>query len=67
MPEAIDFTSCRVVLGKAYNGANGKKIAVEYNGTLYMLKFPLSGKNKPQSFPIQTTVSASILPAAFSI
>ena len=36
-----------MVLGKAYNGANGKKIAVEYNGTLYMLKFTPSGKNKP--------------------
>ncbi len=47
MSERIDFTNCRVVLGKAYNGANGKKIAVEYNGTLYMLKFPPSGKNKP--------------------
>lgn len=47
MAEKIDFTSCRVVLGKAYNGANGKKIAVEYHGTLYMLKFPPSGKNKP--------------------
>ncbi len=47
MAETIDFTNCRVVLGKAYNGANGKKIAVEYNGTLYMLKFPPSGKNKP--------------------
>lgn len=47
MAEAIDFTNCRVVLGKAYNGANGKKIAVEYNGTLYMLKFPPSGRKKP--------------------
>lgn len=47
MAETIDFTGCRAVLGKAYNGANGKKIAVEYNGTLYMLKFPPSGKNKP--------------------
>lgn len=47
MAETIDFTDCRVVLGKAYNGANGKKIAVEYEGTLYMLKFPPSGKNKP--------------------
>lgn len=45
--EGIDFSGCRVVLGKAYNGANGKKIAVEYSDTLYMLKFPPSGKNKP--------------------
>ena len=28
----IDFTDCRRVPGKAYNGANGKKIAVEYEG-----------------------------------
>ena len=38
MAEGIDFTSCRLIPGRAYNGANGKKIAVEYNGTLYMLK-----------------------------
>ena len=43
----VDFTKCRRILGKAYNGANGKKIAVEYNGSQYMLKFPPSGKNKP--------------------
>ena len=45
--EHIDFTKCRPVLGKAYNGANGKKIAVEYNREIYMLKFPPSAKNKP--------------------
>ena len=28
----IDFTQCKRVIGKAYNGANGKKIAVEYEG-----------------------------------
>ena len=32
---------------KAYNGANGKKIAIEYNGEQYMLKFPPSAKEKP--------------------
>lgn len=47
MAEQIDFTDCRVILGRAYNGANGKKIAVEYDGTQYMLKFPPSGENKP--------------------
>ena len=45
--EHIDFTKCRPVLGKAYNGANGKKIGVEYNREIYMLKFPPSAKNKP--------------------
>ena len=47
MTQRIDFTNCRVVPGRAYNGANGKKIAVEYGGALYMLKFPPSGRNKP--------------------
>lgn len=47
MIERIDFTSCRRLLGKAYNGANGKKIAVEYEGKQYMLKFPPSGDGKP--------------------
>ena len=28
----IDFTNCRRIWGKAYNGANGKKIAVDYEG-----------------------------------
>ncbi len=36
-----------MILGKVYNGANGKKIAVEYNKTLYMLKFPPSGRKRP--------------------
>lgn len=45
--ERPDFTNCRRIPGKAYNGANGKKIAVEYNGDVYMLKFPPSADNKP--------------------
>lgn len=47
MIKRIDFTSCRRLLGKAYNGANGKNIAVEYEGRQYMLKFPPSGAEKP--------------------
>ena len=43
----IDFTSCRRIISKAYSGANGKKIAIEYEGEQYMLKFPPSGKEKP--------------------
>jgi len=35
----IDFTNYKKILGRAYNGANGKKIAVEYNGREYMLNF----------------------------
>lgn len=47
MNERIDFTTCQRVLGKAYNGANGKKIAVIYNNEQYMLKFPPSADGKP--------------------
>ncbi len=43
----IDFTSCRIIPGRAYNGANGSKIAVSYAGEIYMLKFPPSGDGKP--------------------
>lgn len=47
MSHNIDFTNCPIILGKAYNGANGKKIAIEYNNNQYMVKFPSSGNNKP--------------------
>lgn len=47
MNREIDFTTCRRVFGKAYSGANGKKIAIEYEGRQYMLKFPPSGQAKP--------------------
>jgi len=43
----MDFTGCKRIKGKAYSGANGKKISIEYNGIQYMLKFPPSGKDKP--------------------
>ena len=43
----IDFTSCRRILHKAYNGANGKKIAIAYGDAVYMLKFPPSAEDKP--------------------
>ena len=42
----IDFTNCKRIISKAYSGANGKKIAIEYEGKQYMLKFPPSGKEK---------------------
>ena len=60
MTGTIDFTNCKKILGRAYNGANGKKIAVEYNGREYMLKFPPSVLRSRQSCPIRTVVSASI-------
>lgn len=47
MNQGIDFTNCPRLLDRAYNGANGKKIAVEYEGRPYMLKFPPSGDGKP--------------------
>ncbi len=47
MQSKIDFTNCKRVIGKAYNGANGKKIAVEYGSDVYMIKFPPNGENKP--------------------
>ena len=43
----IDFTQCKIIPGRAYNGANGSKVAVNYNGTVYMLKFPPSAAKKP--------------------
>lgn len=43
----LDFTNCPRLLDRAYSGANGKKIAIEYNGKPYMLKFPPSGSGKP--------------------
>ncbi|MBD9248289.1 MAG: CtkA family protein [Clostridiales bacterium] len=47
MKEPIDFTNCKRIIGKAYNGANGKKIAIEFHGIQYMVKFPPSGAQKP--------------------
>ncbi len=43
----IDFTSCERVLNRAYNGANGKKIAVWFNGEVWMLKFPNDVRERP--------------------
>ena len=47
MTEAVDFTSCERLPGRAYNGANGKKIAVRYDGDVWLLKFPPSAAEKP--------------------
>ncbi len=44
--DLVDFTNYPKVLGRAYNGANGKKIAVEYEDEVYMLKFPPSAIKK---------------------
>ena len=42
MTEPIDFTHCERVPNRAYNGANGKKIAVRYDGDIWLVKFPPS-------------------------
>ena len=31
----IDFTDCRIIPGRTYNGANGSKIAISYDGEIY--------------------------------
>lgn len=45
--QQIDFTHCPRVAGRAYNGANGKKIAVEYQGETWILKFPPNVHDRP--------------------
>ena len=35
------------IITSEQNGANGKKIAIEYDGEQYMFKFPPSADNKP--------------------
>lgn len=47
MDKNIDFTNCPRVPGRAYNGANGKKIAVNYNGEAWILKFPPNVNDRP--------------------
>lgn len=47
MMQEIDFTPCKRIAGKAYNGANGKKIAVEYQGETWILKFPPNVESRP--------------------
>ena len=43
----VDFSSCRRIPGRAYNGANGKKIAVEWRDACWILKFPPSAAERP--------------------
>ena len=47
MIRAPDFSACPRVHGRAYNGANGKKIAVEYDGAVWLVKFSPSAADKP--------------------
>jgi len=47
--QQIDFTACPRVAGRAYNGANGKKIAVSYQGEVWILKFPADVHDRPNN------------------
>lgn len=61
-----DFTNCKRLLGNAYNGANGKKIAIEYQGEQYMVKFPPSGEGKKTELSyINSCISEHIASSIF--
>lgn len=60
MASIIDFTNCKRIIGKAYNGANGKKIAIEYEGEKFMLKFPPSRTKNQQNCHPPTVQSVNI-------
>jgi len=47
MTEPVDFSACERIPGRAYNGANGKKIAVRYNGDVWLVKFSPSAAEQP--------------------
>jgi hypothetical protein len=40
------FTGSKIDKLKAFGGANGDKISIEYSGTSYMLKFPPKPSSK---------------------
>lgn len=68
MQNKVDFTNCRIVPTKAFGGANGKKISIEYNDELYMLKFPPSADNKPTELSYTNScISEHIASSIFNI
>ena len=68
MAKVIDFTNCKRIIGKAYNGANRKKIAIEYNGEKYMVKFPPSGNKKPTELSYtNSSISEHIASSIFNM
>ena len=68
MNKPIDFTNCRRLPGRAYNGANGKKIAVAYEGESVYAEIPAGWRGEnPRSCPILTVALANTLPAVFLI
>ena len=48
--ELIDFSNCEVDQTRTYRGANGKKLGINYNDQIYMLKFPALGKVEDVSY-----------------
>lgn len=44
---SIDFTSCPRIPSRAYNGANGKKVAILFQGEPWILKFPPNVTARP--------------------
>ena len=68
MQKEVDFTNSDRVMGKAYNGANGKKIALVHEGKQYMLKFPPSAENKPTELSyINSCISEHIACSIFNM
>lgn len=68
MQSKVNFTNCKIVPTKAFGGANGKKISIEYNGELYMLKFPPSADNKPTELSYTNScISEHIASSIFNI
>lgn len=68
MQSEVNFTNCKIVPTKAFGGANGKKISIEYNGELYMLKFPPSADNKPTELSYTNScISEHIASSIFNI
>ena len=47
MTGKLDFTDCPRVTTRAYNGANGKKLAVEFDDAVWLLKFPPNATSQP--------------------
>ena len=54
MDNLVDFSNCKVIPTYLYSGANGKKIGIEYENEIYMLKFPSTSKNEGISYSNST-------------
>lgn len=58
----IDFSDCKVVKDRLYDGLNGKKIGILYENDIYMLKFPKNAHlaNQYASSTINEYISSNI-------